>query len=202
MSVSAQRRKSKPLRSPRTSVTFPRELLQKCEDLASEKKVSITSVNSGLRPEIYRGSIALVRKGIRMSGAFQLLATKTQEASSRITAGPKKPSRNQTLPFPGRMALYPLRKQHRLHEIIGRRQHEFIITSPPYNLRKAYETKKSMDVYVDEQRDTIKEAVRLLTRRAQSAGKLETMSRTGRFIRSTSCFIQCSRKRACSCATR
>jgi DNA modification methylase len=39
---------------------------------------------------------------------------------------------------------------------------KLIITSPPYNLGKEYETKKTLDIYLDEQRETIKEAVRLL----------------------------------------
>lgn len=39
---------------------------------------------------------------------------------------------------------------------------KLIITSPPYNLGKAYETKSSLDAYLDAQRETIKEAVRLL----------------------------------------
>jgi adenine-specific DNA-methyltransferase len=39
---------------------------------------------------------------------------------------------------------------------------KLIVTSPPYNLGKAYETKSSLDAYLDAQRETIKEAVRLL----------------------------------------
>jgi adenine-specific DNA-methyltransferase len=39
---------------------------------------------------------------------------------------------------------------------------KLIVTSPPYNLGKEYETKKSLDVYLEAQRETIKEAVRLL----------------------------------------
>ena len=39
---------------------------------------------------------------------------------------------------------------------------KLIVTSPPYNLGKAYETTSSLDAYVDAQRATITEAVRLL----------------------------------------
>ncbi len=39
---------------------------------------------------------------------------------------------------------------------------KLIITSPPYNLGKAYETKQSLETYFDEQSRAIKEAVRLL----------------------------------------
>jgi adenine-specific DNA-methyltransferase len=39
---------------------------------------------------------------------------------------------------------------------------KLIVTSPPYNLGKAYETKSSLEAYLDAQRETIKEAVRLL----------------------------------------
>lgn len=37
-----------------------------------------------------------------------------------------------------------------------------IVTSPPYNLGKSYETKRPIDAYLETQRETIKEAVRLL----------------------------------------
>src|SRR5579871_4289712 len=37
-----------------------------------------------------------------------------------------------------------------------------IVTSPPYNLNKEYETHRSLDVYKEEQAATIAEAVRLL----------------------------------------
>ena len=39
---------------------------------------------------------------------------------------------------------------------------KLIVTSPPYNIGKAYEKKQSMDVYLEAQRDTILEAVRVL----------------------------------------
>lgn len=37
-----------------------------------------------------------------------------------------------------------------------------IVTSPPYNLGKAYETRRSQDIYIEEQSAAIAEAVRLL----------------------------------------
>lgn len=37
-----------------------------------------------------------------------------------------------------------------------------IVTSPPYNLGKEYESKRSLDAYIENQRQTISEAVRLL----------------------------------------
>ena len=37
-----------------------------------------------------------------------------------------------------------------------------IVTSPPYNLGKEYESKTSLDVYIEQQAATIAEAVRLL----------------------------------------
>jgi adenine-specific DNA-methyltransferase len=39
---------------------------------------------------------------------------------------------------------------------------KLIVTSPPYNLGKEYETKSSLDAYLDAQGETITEAVRLL----------------------------------------
>jgi adenine-specific DNA-methyltransferase len=38
-----------------------------------------------------------------------------------------------------------------------------IVTSPPYNLGKEYESKQSLEAYIDNQRETIAEAVRLLS---------------------------------------
>jgi len=40
-----------------------------------------------------------------------------------------------------------------------------IVTSPPYNIGKEYETKKTMDIYIEEQAACIAEAVRLLNSR-------------------------------------
>ena len=37
-----------------------------------------------------------------------------------------------------------------------------IVTSPPYNLGKEYETKTSLDIYLEEQSSAIEQAVRLL----------------------------------------
>ena len=39
---------------------------------------------------------------------------------------------------------------------------KLVVTSPPYNLNKAYETKLDMDEYVDQQAKVIKECVRIL----------------------------------------
>ena len=39
---------------------------------------------------------------------------------------------------------------------------KLVITSPPYNIGKAYEKKKDMDTYLGEQEETLKEAVRIL----------------------------------------
>lgn len=40
-----------------------------------------------------------------------------------------------------------------------------IVTSPPYNIGKEYESKQSLEAYIDNQRETISEAVRLLSPR-------------------------------------
>jgi len=39
---------------------------------------------------------------------------------------------------------------------------QLIVTSPPYNIGKEYETRKSMEIYIEEQAACIAEAVRLL----------------------------------------
>ena len=41
---------------------------------------------------------------------------------------------------------------------------ELIVTSPPYNTGKEYETKTSLDVYVEDQRKTIEAAVNILSK--------------------------------------
>jgi len=40
---------------------------------------------------------------------------------------------------------------------------DLIITSPPYNIGKEYETKKSIEKYLDEQQIVIKELIRVLS---------------------------------------
>lgn len=37
-----------------------------------------------------------------------------------------------------------------------------VVTSPPYNLGKEYERKRALDIYLQEQTETIEELVRLL----------------------------------------
>jgi len=39
---------------------------------------------------------------------------------------------------------------------------KLVVTSPPYNIGKEYETRSDLDIYLDEQEKTIKEAVRIL----------------------------------------
>jgi adenine-specific DNA-methyltransferase len=39
---------------------------------------------------------------------------------------------------------------------------QLVITSPPYNIGKRYEKKRSLDAYLKEQRDVIAECVRVL----------------------------------------
>lgn len=40
---------------------------------------------------------------------------------------------------------------------------KLVVTSPPYNIGKAYEKRKNLDVYLAEQEETIKEATRILS---------------------------------------
>lgn len=40
---------------------------------------------------------------------------------------------------------------------------KLVVTSPPYNIGKAYEKRRDLDIYLAEQEETIKEAVRILT---------------------------------------
>ena len=45
---------------------------------------------------------------------------------------------------------------------LGDESMHFIVTSPPYNLGKTYESKRSQDIYLEDQAAAIAEAVRLL----------------------------------------
>jgi adenine-specific DNA-methyltransferase len=43
---------------------------------------------------------------------------------------------------------------------------QLVVTSPPYNLRKPYESRQALGDYLHEQRPIIEERVRVLSRRA------------------------------------
>ena len=79
----------------------------------------------------------------------------------------KKPGR----PIPGRPVPVPAKQQDALvvcqdnvafMRSLAADSMKLIVTSPPYNLGKEYETKSSLDIYLEAQRASIKEAVRVL----------------------------------------
>jgi len=97
-----------------------------------------------------------------MSGAPQVLTSKTQK-SAVIRADAKTPPKRQTLPFPTKDdAIVRCQDNILFMKTLDNESMKLIVTSPPYNLGKEYETKRSMDAYLDAQRETIHEAVRLL----------------------------------------
>lgn len=99
-----------------------------------------------------------------MSGAPHLIVTKSQQASStRSQSEPKKPTNRQTLRFPAKDdAVVVCQDNLVFMKTLPDESMKLIITSPPYNLGKEYETKRSLDAYLEAQGGTIREAVRLL----------------------------------------
>jgi adenine-specific DNA-methyltransferase len=111
--------------------------------------------------------MATVRKEIRMSGAPNLLEAKAQKASPlRSQPEGKKLAKRPPLPFPVKDDAVVLCQDNLLFmKSLPAESMKLIITSPPYNLGKEYETKRSMEAYLDAQRETIRESVRVLHRK-------------------------------------
>jgi adenine-specific DNA-methyltransferase len=57
---------------------------------------------------------------------------------------------------------------------------QLVITSPPYNIGKAYERRRSLEEYLAEQQRVIAECVRILRPGGASAGRSGTTCATGR----------------------
>ena len=68
-------------------------------------------------------------------------------------------------------------------------QMKLIVTSPPYNLGKDYETKSSLDEYLEMQAEVIKHCVALLHQKVPYVGRLATMSITVQSYLWTQCSI-------------
>lgn len=97
-----------------------------------------------------------------MSGAPQVLTSKAQK-SAVVRAEAKIAPKRQTLPYPTKDdAIVRCQDNILFMKTLDNESMKLIATSPPYNLGKEYETKRSMDAYLDAQRETIHEAVRLL----------------------------------------
>jgi adenine-specific DNA-methyltransferase len=99
-----------------------------------------------------------------MSGAPRLIAVKPQQVSSPPSQPePTKPANCQTLCFRAKDdAVVVCQDNLVFMKNLPDESMKLIITSPPYNLGKEYETKRSMDGYLEAQGETIREAVRLL----------------------------------------
>lgn len=102
-----------------------------------------------------------------MSGTTQVLRAKPVKTSQPSLGQPepktKKPRNNGVVIFPSeRDAVVVCQDNLQFMRSLPDESMKLIVTSPPYNLGKEYETKKTLGIYLDEQRETIKEAVRLL----------------------------------------
>jgi adenine-specific DNA-methyltransferase len=102
-----------------------------------------------------------------MSVTPQLLRAKPDKSSharsSQSELKARKPGKGAIVVFPGENdAVVVCQENLQFMRSLPDESMKLIITSPPYNLGKEYETKKSLDAYLDAQRETIKEAVRLL----------------------------------------
>src|SRR5690349_420124 len=108
--------------------------------------------------------MAFVCRNKTMSGAPHLLAAKPQKAlETRSQPKPKKLAKRQLLPFPVKDDAVVVCKDNLLFmRSLPDQSMKLIVTSPPYNLGKEYETKSSLNANLDAQGETIKEAVRLL----------------------------------------
>lgn len=53
---------------------------------------------------------------------------------------------------------------------------ELVVTSPPYNIGKEYESKLDLDEYIEQQAEVIKESVRLLSDRGSICWQVSSTS--------------------------
>lgn len=77
-------------------------------------------------------------------------AVKTTAAASNV------------LPFPGPKSQIEMADNLTFMRSLPKESMQLIVTSPPYNIGKAYEKRRSHEVYIEEQTAAIAEAVRLL----------------------------------------
>jgi adenine-specific DNA-methyltransferase len=97
--------------------------------------------------------MAVIREGPTMSLTAQLLP---------VPATPRKASRPVPIESKAQDAIVVCQDNLLFMRSLPDSSMKLIATSPPYNLGKEYETKSSLQAYLDAQRETIKEAVRLL----------------------------------------
>lgn len=73
------------------------------------------------------------------------------------------PSNSNVLPFPNQLTARIERCDNlKFMRSLDDESMHLIVTSPPYNLGKPYETRRSQEIYIEEQTASIAEAVRLL----------------------------------------
>jgi adenine-specific DNA-methyltransferase len=96
-----------------------------------------------------------------MSGTAQLFRTSEKLLPNRDSDKAKKPSRLK-LVKPVDEAVIVCQDNLLFMRSLPDQSMKLIVSSPPYNLGKEYETRSSLDAYLELQRQTIKEAVRLL----------------------------------------
>jgi adenine-specific DNA-methyltransferase len=108
--------------------------------------------------------MASVLQEARMSGTPQALASKLHRVSALGSQpGAKNSAKRQPALFPAKDDVVVVCQDNlAFMKSLPDESMKLIVTSPPYNLGKEYETKRPMEAYLDAQRQTIKEAVRLL----------------------------------------
>jgi adenine-specific DNA-methyltransferase len=96
-----------------------------------------------------------------MSGTAHLTITAIKGVNGRSRAVSKNGSGSPTL-VKGQNAVIVCEDNLVFMRSLADASMKLIVTSPPYNMGKEYETKSSLEVYLEDQRQTISEAVRLL----------------------------------------
>ena len=100
-----------------------------------------------------------------MSGAPSIVVPSAMKFPTSSVRGPvRKPAARAPLPFPVKEdSVIACQDNLAFMRSLPAGSIDLIVTSPPYNIGKEYETKLSVDDYLDTQMATIKEAVQLLS---------------------------------------
>jgi adenine-specific DNA-methyltransferase len=97
-----------------------------------------------------------------MSGTPQLISTKVEKVAPAHTRPERKNGKPVIVASHDRDAVVVCQDNVAFMRSLPNESMNLIVTSPPYNLGKPYEEKSSLEAYLEAQRETIEEAVRLL----------------------------------------
>src|ERR1035438_10473377 len=106
--------------------------------------------------------MAAVREGSIMSGTAQLFRTTEKRLPVSPTEAVKKALRPKLVQSGNEDAVVVCQDNLLFMRSLADASMKLIVTSPPYNMGKEYEEKSSLDAYLEAQRESIEEAVRLL----------------------------------------